>query len=346
MLGPGVARTRDPSLPPGKVVTVTELLRFGDLGDFLEVCAGEAGLSRPIAHPRIQKSGLVLAGHSHGVVPSRIQVFGETEMSFLESLSDDVARERASSLFALGLSCVVVTRGVSPGPALVSQAQATSTPLLVSAHRSSRTIAAIHYALDRLLAPSTQLHGVLVDVHGIGVLLLGPSGIGKSECALVLVERGHRLVADDTVLLQRTPSGDIEGKPPALLRHHLEVRGVGILNVRDLFGATAVRGQKRLDLVVELVPWRADEAYERLGLDDQTYPLLGADVPMLRIPVSAGRDVGLILEIAARNQLLKASGEHPARRFMSRLAESQHPPLEETEATSEESEGDESEEAS
>jgi HPr kinase/phosphorylase len=311
---------REPSIPPPRPVTARELLAWGNLCDFIGVRAGEVGLDRIVDHPRIQKSGLVLAGHTKGLVPTRVQIFGETELSYLESLDAATRRRNLAALFQLNLSCVIVTRGVEPPSDLLDEAAQTDTPLWVSDRRSSATIAAVHEALDDLLAPAETVHGVLVDIHSVGVLLLGPSGIGKSECALFLVERGHRLVADDRVELRLRPSGRVEGRPPRPLRYHLEVRGIGILNIRDLFGATAVRERKSVDLVVELCPWRDEERYERLGLDDHSYDLLGTMVPMLRIPVSPGRDMGVILEVAARNQLIKRSGEHPARRFAETLA--------------------------
>ena len=285
-----------------------------------KVVAGESGLDRPIDHPRIQKSGLVLAGHTHGIVATRVQVLGETEISFIESLGPGVREERVNGLLALGLSCVVVTRGVTPPRELVDAAQATQTPLLVAEPRSSGTITALHQALDRLLAPREQRHGVMVEVHGIGTLLLGPSGIGKSECALFLVERGHRLVADDQVWITRLPNNQVTAAPAPLLKHHLEIRGLGILNVRDLFGATSVWDEAVVDLVAELCPWNADEDYERLGLDDLTETILGVELPKLRIPVRPGRDMGVILEVAARNQLLKEAGHHSARDFARRLS--------------------------
>jgi HPr kinase/phosphorylase len=222
-------------------------------------------------------------------------------------------------MFSLELSLVVVTRGVAPLPALIAHAERTSTPLAVSSLRSSMTINLLHGVLDRVLAPRTRMHGVLIEVHGVGMLLLGPSGIGKSECALFLVERGHRLVADDQVELTRLPNATVIGAPLPLLRHHLEIRGLGILNIRDLFGATAVREEVRIDLVVELCAWRDDEPYERLGLDDQVLELLECDLAKLRIPVRPGRDMAVILEISARNHLLKREGLHGARRFAERL---------------------------
>ncbi|MDH4281549.1 MAG: HPr(Ser) kinase/phosphatase [Myxococcales bacterium] len=300
-------------------ITVAHLLSEPRLSAIVGLVAGEDGQDRVLDHPRVQKPGLALAGHTHGVVPTRVQILGETEITFLEGLSPDEQEERVRVLFGLGLSLVVVTRGVDPPRALVRAARETSTPLAVAELRSSRAIQAIHLVLDEILAPSETRHGVLMDVHGIGTLLLGPSGIGKSECALFLVERGHRLVADDQVMLSLLPSAQILGRAPPLLRNHLEVRGIGIINVRDLFGANAVRVEKTVQLVVELCPWSDEEPFDRLGLDDSALEILGLQVPMLRIPVRPGRNMAVILEVAARNHILKATGHHGARNFITRL---------------------------
>jgi HPr kinase/phosphorylase len=159
------------------------------------------------------------------------------------------------------------------------------------------------------------LHGVLVDVYGIGVLLLGESGTGKSECALDLVSRGHRLVADDVVEIWRDDAGTVTGRGPARIRHHMEIRGLGIINIQDLFGVAAIRERKRIELVIQLEAWQPDTEYDRLGLTQHTHPLLGVEIPMLRIPVSAGRNVAILVEVAARNHLLKQMGIHSARAF-------------------------------
>jgi len=308
-----------PSGIPDVSVTVRAALEHKDLRDKLVLYAGSSGLDRTIDHPRVQKSGLVLVGHTQGLVRSRVQVLGETEVSYLHSLEPAMRAERISFLCSLGISLIVVTRGVAPLPELVAAAERMGTPLVGSPTRSSTTINTLHAVLDRMLAPRARLHGVLVEMYAVGTLLIGPSGIGKSECALFLVERGHRLVADDMVELTRMPSSAVLGSPAPLLRHHLEIRGVGILNIRDLFGATAVRDEAHIDLVVELCPWREDEVYERLGLDDQVMELLGTKVSRLRIPVRPGRDMGVLLEMAARNHLLKREGVHGARRFAERL---------------------------
>ncbi|MBO6939522.1 MAG: HPr(Ser) kinase/phosphatase [Deltaproteobacteria bacterium] len=310
------------SHPPGFATSVRALLNDPAVADMVRLVAGSESLDRIIDHPRIQKSGLVLVGHMVGLVPTRVQVLGETELSYLESLDSAERAERCAAFFERALSLVLVSRGVEPPAELVDAARAQQTPLVIAEPRSSRSIQIIHAVLDRLLAPTETRHGVLIDIHGIGTLLVGPSGIGKSECALFLLDRGHRLVADDQVTLRRTPDGNLIGRPPPLLRHHLELRGVGILNVRDLFGATSVRDQKVVQLVIELQPVGAGEPIDRLGLDDQTMAILGVDLPHLSIPVQPGRNMAVLLEVAARNQLLKRAGHHAARAFVDRIERS------------------------
>jgi HPr kinase/phosphorylase len=299
-------------------ITAGQLAADERLGVKLQRVAGEAGLGRPIRHPRIQKSGLALAGHYYGVVPTRVQVLGGTELSYLDKLDAQARGAATRAYFALGLSCVVLTRE-EPQRAIVAAAEATGTPLFVSDNRSSRTINALHALLDERLAPQAKLHGVLVDVFGIGVLLLGKSGIGKSECALELVLRGHRLVADDIVRCDWRPPGMVFGEPEELLKHHIEIRGLGVLNVRAMFGVTAVNERKRIDLVVRLLDWADGEPFDRLGLEDRYHHILGTAIRELVVPVRPGRDMGTILEIAARNELLRRAGSHAAKEFMSRL---------------------------
>jgi HPr kinase/phosphorylase len=302
-----------------RAITVRELLEDDALGLDLELTAGRAGVDRQIGHTRIQKNGLALVGHHHGVVAHRVQILGETEMSFLERL-DATARVGAlSGYFGLDLSCVIVSSGGEVPPELVEAAEQAGTPLLVSSARSSGTINALHALLDDRLAPRTSIHGVLVDVFGVGLLMVGASSIGKSECALDLVMRGHRLVADDVVECDYRPPGMVFGQPADLLRYHIEVRGLGILNIKDLFGVTSVRERKRIDIVVRLVEWSADAEYDRMGVDDHYHEILGVEICELTIPVRPGRDMGSILEIAARNQLLRDAGLHGARAFFGRL---------------------------
>ena len=307
------------AIPEGLEVTVRDLEGDAHLGIRLQRMAGEAGLGRPIRHPRVQKSGLALAGHFHGVVPTRVQVLGETELSYLDSLNGDARSVAARGFFSLGLSCVVITGDHDPPKPMVIAAEATSTPLYVTDSRSSRTINALHAVLDDRLAPHTQLHGVLVDVFGVGLLLLGKSGIGKSECALELVMRGHRLVADDIVRCDWRPPGMVFGQAADLLRHHIEIRGLGVLNIKDLFGVTSVRERKRIDVVVRLVEWDDKDEYDRLGTDQRFHAILSTPIRELKVPVRPGRDMGSILEMAARNELLRRAGTNTANDFLSRI---------------------------
>jgi HPr kinase/phosphorylase len=311
------------STPPTMVeVTVAEVVTDPRLGLELKRLAGESGLERPLRHPRVQKSGLALAGHYYGVVPTRLQVLGETELSYMDTLTPDARSTAARGYFSLGLSCVVLSlRDAEPPRAVVQAAEATGTPLFLSSARSSRTINQLHALLDEKLAPTTSLHGVLVDVFGIGLLLLGKSGIGKSECAVELVLRGHRLVADDVVRCEWRPPGMVFGAPADMLRHHVEVRGLGLLNIKDLFGVTAVRERKRIDLVVQLDEWDDASEYDRLGVDDQHFAILGTPVRSVTVPVRPGRDMGAMLEMAARNELLRRAGKHSARELLARLEE-------------------------
>jgi HPr kinase/phosphorylase len=310
----------EPAESTTPAISVRALIDDPGLGLNVRLVAGVSGLGREICHPRIQKSGLALVGHMHGIVPTRIQILGETELSFVEALPGEEQVAAAHALFSLNLACVVVTRGVDPPKPFSEQAERTSTPLVVCAERSSVAITAIHTLLDERLAPRARIHGVLVDVFEVGVLLLGKSGIGKSECALELVMNGHRLVADDVIDCDYKPPGMIFGQPAALLRHHIEVRGLGILNIKDLYGVTAVRERKRVDLVVQMELWKGEGgSYDRIGLEDRHYDILGVPLREVVLPVRPGRNMSSIIEIAARNDLLRQAGHHAARDFVERI---------------------------
>jgi HPr kinase/phosphorylase len=309
----------DPPPTTSRTITVRALLDDPSLQLNVRLVAGAGGLDRQITHPRIQKSGLAMLGHFHGIVPTRIQILGETELSYAESLPVDQQRQAAANLFGLDLACVIVTRGVDPPAAFSEEAERVNTPLVVCAEKSSSAITALHTVLDERLAPRSRIHGVLVDVFEVGVLLLGKSSIGKSECALELVMNGHRLVADDVIECDYKPPGMIFGQPAALLRHHIEVRGLGVLNIKDLYGVTAVRERKRIDLVIHLEFWREDGAYDRIGLDDHYREILGVPLREVRLPVRPGRNMSAIIEIAARNELLRQAGHNAAREFVQRI---------------------------
>jgi HPr kinase/phosphorylase len=309
----------DPPSNAQRGISVRELLDDPALELNVRLVAGAPGLDRSIGHPRIQKSGLAMVGHVHGISPRRIQILGETEMSYARGLDAEAQTSAANRLFSMGLCCVIITRGTDPPRPFIEAADRTGTPLVVCAERSSSAITAIHTLLDERLAPRTRIHGVLVDVFEVGVLLLGKSGIGKSECALELVMRGHRLVADDVIECDFRPPGMVFGQAAALLRHHIEVRGLGILNIKDLFGVTAIRERKRLDLIVRLELYDGEQSYDRIGLDDNYREVLGVPVREVVLPVQPGRDMTSIIEIAARNELLRSAGHNSARDFVQRI---------------------------
>lgn len=317
----------DPPQTNESGVSVGTILSDSALGLTWRLLAGEAGLERLVDHPRVQKSGLALLGHMHGLVPTRVQVIGETELSFVESLPLERQRDAARFLFSGLPSLVIVSRGVDVIAPIVEEAQRTQTPLVLVNERSSIAITAIHTVLDEHLAPRARMHGVLVDIFEVGVLLCGQSGIGKSECALELVMRGHRLVADDVVECDYRPPGMVFGEPADPLRHYMEVRGLGIINMKDLYGVTSVRDRKRIDLVVELELWKEGVEYDRIGVEDHHREILGVPIRMVRLPIQPGRNMSSIIEIAARAELLRRAGHHPAREFISRIERASHSPV-------------------
>lgn len=300
-------------------LSIQELLGEEETGLHLELLAGEMGLDKKVGVPRIQKPGLALAGYTKNLHPDRLQVLGSTELTYLAQLPEETARRNLSELCALDISCFIITKGQEPPEFLVQEASLRGIPLLRTHHQSSVFISLVTKFLEERLLPSTTVHGVLVDVLGVGVLLTGKSGIGKSECALDLILRGHRLVADDVVRVRSKLPAVLFGEGMDLLHHHMEIRGLGIINIKHLFGVAAIRERKKIDLVIELVQWEEDQEYDRLGLEEETITLLGIDLPMQRVPVRPGRNITTLVEVAARNQLLKEMGYHSAREFQDRL---------------------------
>ena len=304
-------------------ITVEGLLksRAETIGLPLELLGGRDGLQRAISSPHIQKTGLALAGFDAYLQPGRILVFGESEVRYLESL--DVANRLnvLAAAFSHDIPCVLITGGWEPPLELLAASDRYHVPLLRTGVSTPVSIAKIEYLLDDELAERQVIHGVLMDMLGLGVLITGESGIGKSECALDLVVRGHRLVADDTVEIRRRGETTLIGTCPELTRHHMEIRGLGLINVRDLFGVAAIRNAKRVELVVQLERWEPDRDYERLGLDELRYEILGLKVPLIRMPVAPGRSLGVLVEVAARNQLLRTRGLNAARDLAARLEE-------------------------
>jgi HPr kinase/phosphorylase len=303
-------------------LSISELLSETEAGLDLELLAGERGLSRFVQVPRIQKPGLALAGYTKNLHPDRIQVLGATELSYLSELSQhdpEKAEEHISQLCALDICCFIITKGLIPPANLLREVESHDIPLLRSHHQSSTFISLLTQYLEERLLAQTHVHGVLVDVLGVGVLLLGKSGIGKSECALDLVIRGHRLVSDDVVKVRLKLPAVLFGEGNDLLHYHMEVRGLGIINIKHLFGVAAIRERKKIDLVIELVEWQDGHEYDRLGLEESSYEMLGVKLPLQTIPVRQGRNITTLVEVAARNQLLKEMGYHSAVEFEERL---------------------------
>jgi HPr kinase/phosphorylase len=296
-------------------LTVAELAKRAELD--VTVVAGRAGLARTVTVPRIQKPGLALTGWPEQLHANRVLVLGGTEIDYLAD-HEPARRVGIETLLASEPACVIVCRSLVPPEELVMAAEARGVPVLVSSLVTADLIAAVTTWMTDRLAPSTELHGVLMDVLGIGVLMVGKSGIGKSETALDLVVRGHRLVGDDVIRIRRH-GATLSGRGAGLLGHHMEIRGLGIINIKDLFGISAVREAKVIDLIVELHEWDAAAEYDRLGFDDHREKLLDIDVMKMRLPVRPGRNIATLIEVAARNQLLKAQGIHSARAFRDKL---------------------------
>ena len=285
----------------------------------LELLSGAGGVHRIITSPHIQKTGLALAGFDEYLQPGRVLVFGESEVRFLDSLEQEVRLQALDAVFTHDVPCVLITGGWEPPADLRVGADRAQVPLLRTTVATPLAIAKLTAVLEDALAVREVIHGVLMDILGLGVLIVGESGIGKSECALDLVVRGHRLVADDSVEIHRRGEKDVIGTCPELTRHHMEVRGLGVINIRDLFGVASTRVNKRLELVVQLERWDQNREYDRVGLDDSYYDLIGVRLPLVRMPVAPGRSVAILVEVAVRNQILRARGRHAARDLVARL---------------------------
>ena len=307
-----------PSSPP---VTVATLLRAraDALSLALEMLAGAGGIEREISSPYVLKTGLALAGFHSYLQDGRVLVFGASEVGYLNGQDPATRSASLAGVMARRVPCVLVTDGQDLPPEVASEAERAGVPLLRTPVATPIAIARLTSFLEDHLAERTIVHAVLIDILGLGVLIVGESGIGKSECALDLVLRGHRLVADDTVEIRRRAESVLIGACPELTRHHMEIRGLGIINIRDLFGVASTRSSKRVEFVVQLERWESGQEYERLGLDDRYFDILGLRVPMNRMPVAPGRSIANLVEVAARNQLLRARGHHAARKLADRL---------------------------
>ncbi|GAB4336854.1 MAG: HPr(Ser) kinase/phosphatase [Candidatus Abyssubacteria bacterium] len=287
------------------------------VGDFIEktkenlkvqVIAGQRGLERTIAIADINRPGLALAGYLDFFAFDRVQVMGLTEVNYMGQLDGAVLKERLQRVFKYEIPCFIITRGLTPVDEFVEQADRAAVPVLRSLLTTTKVVSKIIVFLDNQFSPETNLHGVLVDVYGVGVMIMGRAGVGKSECALELIERGHRLVADDVVFIRRRGDRFLYGEGSSLLRHHMEIRGLGIFDVKNIFGVGAVRNTKRISLIVELEDWDASKEYDRVGISEDSYSILEVKLPKITVPVRPGRNIAIIVEVAALNHRLREMG--------------------------------------
>lgn len=287
----------------------------------LALVAGREGTGNTLSTSDVHRPGLALAGFLGLFTYDRVQVLGNTEMLYLASLAPNARRKTLETIFQFDIPCMVITDGNEVLPAMVELSQARQIPLLTTPYATTKFAHLLSYYLDDIFAPSTSIHGSLVDVYGIGLLFVGASGIGKSEIAIDLVERGHRLVADDVVIVSRKVHGMIVGVSGETLRDHMEIRGLGILNVRNMFGVRAVRMQKRVEVVVKLIEWDKSAEYDRIGLDEDWVSILDLEVPRVTVPIYPGKNITVIAETIALNYQLKIQGYHTAQEFNRRLVE-------------------------
>lgn len=279
----------------------------------IRLVAGSSGLDKEIKVGDINRPGLTLAGFYEFFAYDRIQVFGLGESAYLRQLSDVQKLHVLEKFFSYDVLCCVFTHNEEPDGLFVEFADKKGVPVFVTLKDTTKFTSSLVYLLNEAFAPTVTIHGTFIDVYGIGVLLIGKSGVGKSECALELVERGHRFIADDVVSVKRVDESILMGSGSPILKHHMEIRGLGIINVKDIFGIRSVRDRKRVELVVIMEEWVQNKEYDRLGLEETTYPLLDIQVPSIMVPVRPGRNIPIIVETAALNQRLKKLGIFTAR---------------------------------
>ena len=286
----------------------------------LEVLSGEESLQKSsLSSARVQKLGLSLAGFAHHIHKGRLQVIGQSEISYLSQLKKEDRENSLKNLDLLSISCILVTKNLEPPVELLKIARKNKLPVLRTPLVSSKAIAAVSGFLERNLAPQITLHGVMLGMYGIGLLILGESGIGKSECALDLITRGHRLVSDDSVVIRKIDDS-LEATSPDITREHLEIRGLGIIDIRDLFGVSAIEKRKKIDLCIKLEKWADVVDVDRLGLKMQEEEIFGVKIPKFVLPVSSGRNITTLVEIAVRVYLLRIAGHDATQKLIEKHA--------------------------
>jgi HPr kinase/phosphorylase len=291
-----------------KSVSVREFMEALSLELDFELVQGHKGLEREIRSSRIQKLGLMLASFTGTIDPGRVIIIGSSELNYLEILDAEARKAAIQQLKKYPICCIVVTKKSEIPEELIDLSKEESIPILWTEAYSSIAIAKITEYLEKRLARELTIHGVLIEIFGLGVLVLGPSGIGKSECALELVLKGHRLVADDYVQLTRHGADRLTGEGGKVLKHHMELRGLGIINIKELFGISATGASQNIDFVVKLERWKPDAEYDRIGVERSTVEFLGVSRPVINIPVAPGRNVATLIEVAARIHLLRHRG--------------------------------------
>mgnify|MGYP001243304047 CR=1 FL=1 len=269
----------------------------------------------------LNRPGLELTGYFDYFAYDRVQILGRTEISYLEGLPEDVRKSRLEKFFSYDIPCVIITRSLVPPPELITIAEKSDKPVLGTRTATTLFMSRLTDFLESELAPRTTMHGVLVDIYGIGILIIGESGIGKSETAVELIKRGHRLVADDAVEIKQSTEGVLIGTAPKLIRHFLEVRGLGVIDVRTIFGAGSIRNDIKIEMVIELVEWEKYQEGDRLGLEEEKTKILDSYITKKTIPIRPGRNLAAILEVAAMDFRLKALGYNAALEFSKRLIE-------------------------
>ncbi len=316
-----VSITSDAEAPLGdRTLTVGALLEAKEVTLRLEHLTPGLSLDRPITDPDVSSPGLALAGYTGRFAAERMQVFGETEMTYLATLDPATVGRRLEALFAFEIPAVFVTKGQEVSEIFLTQARSAGVPVLRAGVTTREFYTRIKPYLESALAPTTTLHGSLADVYGVGLLFVGSSGVGKSECVLDLVERGHRLVADDLVITSRRGNDVLIGRSHPLQRHHMEIRGIGIIDIQALFGIRAIRQQKRIEVVVHLEHWDEGQDYTRTGLDLETTDILGVELPRVTVPLNPGKNITVISEVVAMNHLLRyTTGVDTAKAFDERI---------------------------
>ena len=298
------------SVSLARIVEEFSLKSISVKGDPADIMISSADVNRP---------GLQFSGYYEYYDSDRIQIVGKSEVSFLETLSKAEYEERISKFLSTKPPLVVIARGIEPSEFFISQAEFNDVPLYQTTESTSDFMSALIAFLNVQLAPRITRHGVLVDVYGEGILILGESGVGKSEAAIELVKRGHRMIADDAVEIRRVSSRSLVGSAPENIRHFIELRGIGVINISRIFGVGAVKPTEKIDMVIKLEQWDSNKAYDRMGLEDETTEILGLNITSITIPIKPGRNLAVIIEVAAMNNRQKKMGYNAANELLKKL---------------------------